>query len=842
MIDFRKVLNNPVVEKKVNPIEIYDILDRSSITGPLRPVQTKILNEWFENRKDEKDLIIKLHTGEGKTLIGLLILQSKLNSSKGPCLYICPNKYLVNQVKEDAHKFGIPVCEINEDNSIPDDFLAGRKILIVHIQKVFNGKSIFGVGNNYIKTGCVILDDAHACIDSIKSSFTMKIPKNHMSYNEILQIFEEDLVEQGQGTYIEILEGVYDSFLPISYWAWIDKVDRVLRVLSKYKDDNIFKFIWDLLKDNLEKCQAFVSGSLIEISPIHLAVEKFGTFSNANCRILMSATTQDDSFFIKGLGMNNKSVQNILLNPDKKWSGEKMLLIPSLIHDELVRDKIISLICRPLETRKYGIVSIVSSFSKAKLYYDQKALTPSAENVIETINNLKNGSYDKCVVLTNRYDGIDLPDDTCRLLVLDGRPNFASLTDKYEETARINSDYYNIKTAQKIEQGLGRSVRGEKDYSVIMIISADLVKFIKSSQTNKYFSKQTNKQIEIGLKIAELAASVSADEIEPIKGLISLVRKSLDRDEGWKDFYISEMNSISSSKEGGYNYNIFELEREASKKYYHGDYEVAANIIQKIIDDCINYDDLEKGWFLQLKARYLYKQSKLDSSQLQKSAFLNNIEVLKPKEGIVYKKLSYINENRNQRIKDYLKTHNNYPELILHIDEVVSELQFGVPFDKFEIALQKLGAMLGFLSERPDKQIKKGPDNLWCLSNNDFIVFECKSEVSIDRSEIVKSEVGQMNNHCGWFYDEYGQDTIVKFFMIIPTRKVAYNAHFTHKIEVIKRGKLKTLRENVRSFFKEFKPFDLHEITTEKIQEFIIMHQLDIDSIKNIYSEQTIRG
>lgn len=31
-----------------------------------------------------------------------------------------------------------------------------------------------------------------------------------------------------------------------------------------------------------------------------------------------------------------------------------------------------------------------------------------------------------------------------------------------------------------------------------------------------------------------------------------------------------------------------------------------------------------------------------------------------------------------------------------------------------------------------------------------------KIEVDENRSEINKIEAGQMNNHCGWFADEYG--------------------------------------------------------------------------------------
>jgi hypothetical protein len=38
------------------------------------------------------------------------------------------------------------------------------------------------------------------------------------------------------------------------------------------------------------------------------------------------------------------------------------------------------------------------------------------------------------------------------------------------------------------------------------LIGGDLIKFIKSNRTNKYFSPQTKKQIDIGMEIASMAA------------------------------------------------------------------------------------------------------------------------------------------------------------------------------------------------------------------------------------------------------------------------------------------------------------------------------------------------
>ena len=294
MVDFRKRLNKTQIEKKTNPIEIYDSLDRRSIAGPLRPAQHKILTQWFESRKDEKDLIIKLHTGEGKTLIGLLILQSNIYSGNGPCLFICPNKYLVQQVRRDAKKFGISYCSIGDDNSLPNEFVDGEKILITHVQKVFNGKTIFGLGNDYIPVENVILDDSHACIDSIRNTFTINLDNEHSAYKELLELFRDALPEQGEGTFLEIENGDYNSFLPIPYWNWIEKSEEVLQILSNYRDELSIMFSWPFIKDSIKNCQAFISGQNIEISPIHIPIEKFSSFHKASQRILMSATTQDD--------------------------------------------------------------------------------------------------------------------------------------------------------------------------------------------------------------------------------------------------------------------------------------------------------------------------------------------------------------------------------------------------------------------------------------------------------------------------------------------------------------------------------------------------------------------
>ena len=119
----------------------------------------------------------------------------------------------------------------------------------------------------------------------------------------------------------------------------------------------------------------------------------------------MSATTQEDIFFIKGLDFSVDAVKNPLIYPKARWSGEKMLIIPSLIDERCDTDLIATTFAKK-SCKKFGIVSIVSNTKRAKYYNDLGATHPqNNEDLIETINNLKKGIFNKTIIINNRYDG-----------------------------------------------------------------------------------------------------------------------------------------------------------------------------------------------------------------------------------------------------------------------------------------------------------------------------------------------------------------------------------------------------------------------------------------------------
>src|SRR5258708_30769068 len=271
----------------------------------------------------------------------------------------------------------------------------------------------------------------------------------------------------------------------------------------------------------------------------------------------MSGTVTNDAFLVKGLRLSIDTITKPLVHKQERWSGEKMILIPSLIHASLDRSTIVHEWAKRRTGRDYGVVALVPSFRMTADWEKYGAKIAKKESIEMAIEALKAGQFDEPLVIVNRYDGIDLPDSMCRVLVFDSKPYSEVLRDLYEETCRSSSEITAVRTARVIEQGLGRSVRGEKDYSVIILIGPELVKFVRNTVSRKHLSSQTRGQVEIGLQIAEMAEQDIKGGTTPTGAVHSLVSQCLGRDEQWKAFYVQEMNSVETQQPSTEILNVF---------------------------------------------------------------------------------------------------------------------------------------------------------------------------------------------------------------------------------------------------------------------------------------------
>ncbi len=831
LVDFNKRLGKKPGAKPLDPIKLYDTLDRASDKGPLRPAQLAILQRWHDQYRGQSDVIIKLHTGQGKTLIGLLLLQSRLHETGTPALYLCANNFLARQTCEQATQFGVPYCETEKD--LPGEFLDGRTILITTVHKLFSGLTKFRLGAHSVPVGSLLLDDSHACVDVIRAATTIRLQrdKDKAPYAAVLDLFATELAKQGAGTFAEIRDAAHNVLLPVPYWCWIDRQTEVVALLAKHQDSDAIKFAWPLLRDGLGGCHCLVSGQSIEIAPYLPPLHQFGSFANAKARVFMSATVTNDSFLIRGLGLDPDVIKHPLIYKDARWSGEKMVLIPSLIDDSLDRSTIVANFGARSSKRRSGVVVLAPSFSRTKDWEAAGAKVATKDSIDTDIEALKSGAHDQTLVVANRYDGIDLPDQTCRLLILDSRPHSESLIDSYSDGCRPDSDTTSIRTARIIEQGLGRSVRGEKDYSVILLTGAELIRTIRARASRKYLSDQTRTQVEIGLEIATMAQEEIEKGRDPLDALTGLIGQCLRRDEGWKRFYAEQMNAMEVREPGHAVLDLFAKELKAEELHESGRSREAVKLYQAMADETA--DHVEKGWYLQEAARCAYSYSKTDSNSLQIAAHRRNRLVMRPQSGMEFGRLEVVSQRRNARIIDWIRRFKDYDDLRVTLEDILSRLEFGTQWERFELAMHEIGLAIGFAAERPEREWKEGPDNLWGVKEGLYFVIECKSEVSLERATISKEEAGQLSNAWGWFCRQYPGAKGLPV-IIIPTEKMARAASLPDGTRVLRRSELGRLVTSTRRFFQEFKDLAFDDLDEKKVQALINTHNLDAESLAEL--------
>jgi replicative superfamily II helicase len=834
MVDFKKRLAGKKPIKPIDPVMLYDTLDRAHDKGPLRPAQLSVLTEWFKHHRTSRDTIVKLHTGQGKTLIGLLLLQANLNDSKGPALYLCPNNFLIAQTCEQAKQFGIATCTADPD--LPDAFINGEKILVTSVQKLFNGLTRFGLYRNSVKVGTLLMDDAHACSDTIREACRIRIPSNEPAYDTLKALFADALEQQGMGTYADICNDKRDAILPVPYWAWIHHETEVTRVLSSNAMRDYVKFAWPLLKDIIGFCQCVISGVALEIEPYIPPLSAFESFWKAPHRVFMSATVTDDAFLVKGLQLSPKTITSPITYDKERWSGEKMVLLPALIHEDLDRERIVKIIAPPNERRRVGYVALVPSFQKTTDWQSYGAEVANRDTVSNIIEELHKGNFKKTVVLANRYDGIDLPDDSCRILFFDGKPFSESLIDLYQESCRPRSEATLMRTIRTIEQGMGRSVRGEKDYSVVVIIGTDITRLVRDKESRKHLSPQMSTQIEIGLDLAEMAQQEIDEGAKPLDAFTDLIRQCLNRDDGWKTFYSEQMAEV---KPRGANERILQgyaAEYEAEQAFGADDYSGATEKLQSLLDSGA-VDAEDKGWYLQEMARYNYRFNRPEANRLQIAAHQINRLLLKPATGVTVTKLTLVSQGRVDRIAAWVRGFESYSQLDVILSDILGRLVFGTKADRFEQALDELSRALGFAGERPDKEWKEGPDNLWALDDMQYIVWECKSEVDIKRLEINKREAEQMNRSSAWFEKHY-PGLKAKHIMVHPAYMVESAAAFTHDVEVMRVSELNKFIRSVREFFKSFESLNFRDLSGPQIQKLLNLHELKVEDLITKYTKK----
>lgn len=752
MVDFKKLKSQKAKPVSTDPLEIFRRLPKPEGVNDLYTSQTDILQSWFKSYKNNSDTVIKLHTGGGKTLIGLLIAQSTLIELGEPVLYLAPTKQLVEQTIQKAREFGIHAVPYVSGAELNADFLNSRAIMVSTYNALFNGRSKFGIRGqmNPISLGGIILDDAHSAFSVIRDSFTLKIDSitNRSLFESLIDIFRKDFRDIDKlGTLEDIVLGRNSAILEVPFYAWNEQLDTVREQLRT--DISSYEFVWPILRDNLHLCHALISKNTITITPILPQVNMFPSFEDAKRKIYMSATISDDSDMLRTFDSSFESLKTPLKSRSLAGISERMILIPDLMPFTSLDDFNQKLVNWAAKTKKLGSVVLVPS-EKAAEPWKEVAELSIGSNVEKAVKDLQELSTFGPIVFANRYDGIDLPGDSCRLLVMEGLPRGTSDYEIYKASTLYKGNTIIKGLAQRIEQGIGRGARGAGDHCVILLLGKDIASWISKDANFKFLTSATQAQLEMGIEVSK--------EIKSSKDLVDTIERSFSRDADWVEYHADSLAELVENKETDIlQLELAKVERKALNLWNDGHHDKAINKIERLIEQQHKaLDSQTLGWLQQFAARIADHWGNKDKSlELQRSAYSNNRNLTRPKVIPPYKSLP-IPMPQADRIAQKIQKYKIRRGYLQHFEKIVSDLHPDSSANRFEEALKELALSIGLVAERLDER-GEGPDVLWLLPEKVGLVIEAKSR-KLKKNELTKTEHGQLLVAGEWFtrnYPEY---------------------------------------------------------------------------------------
>ena len=752
-----------------------------------RDIQTEVWNAW-DAVSDRRDNVIKLNVGSGKMVVGLVILQTALNRGQGPAVFVCPNNQLLTQVLAEAAQLGLNIAEDPRDPSVR----AGEAILVINIQTLFNSRSKFGVNEIKIPIGTVIIDDAHACVATVQEQFRISVPNTHTVYAQLVTMFRDSLYQQNPARLLSIKDGDPQAAIEVPFWDWQSQQVRLLEILHENRNSDSLEWSFPLLQEVLPVCRCVITGGRLEIEPQFPPTDIIYAFDDAIRRIYMTATLADDSVLVTHFGAKADELAEPIVPTSPQIMGERMILMPQDINPdinlEMMKDMLVDLAIQ------HNVIVIIPG-GKGKFFWEPYAQEmPLGDDVADVVEKLREGHVG-LVVFSNRYDGIDLPGNACRVLAIFDLPEVSSLVEAQNRNALTEAQPMLRRQIERIEQGMGRGVRSNDDYCVVILGGADLTRRIKSVEGRNLLTPPTRAQMDVAAQLARQLVNAGIPEIRTV------IDSALSRDPGW----VNAIRSAAASAQPDNDLHLDPLSvamRQAFDARRENNNPSAALILQDAANS--QTDPKLKAWLDIRRAEAINVDNPEDAQRLVAAARGRNRSLISPVAGRDYLRLEPATQTQAETLQSF--HHGRFIDptsRILTAKSVCEDLIFDENRTReFETALDLFGLMIGTKAQMPETEIGDGPDNMWAWNlPQSYFVIEAKSGTRSDNG-ISRADMGQMDQSLRWFANTYIGQAAPIAIMIHKHRSLGRHAAAIPDMQVMCLDELSALKVAFQEFCK----------------------------------------
>ncbi|KOR87823.1 DEAD/DEAH box helicase [Paenibacillus solani] len=847
--EFVKPKVGKVVEK--DPESIFRELQIPNVKG-LWSQQADILREYYNNFNAKQDIAIELPTGTGKTLIALLIAEYRRRCKQEQVLYLCPTRQLASQVYAKAKEYGLPASLlIGSQSSYPDDeygdYVTNKAIAITTYSAVYNTNPKLNDAHT------IIFDDAHSAENYISSLWTTEIKRkeNREVFESIIKLFRDDINDYHYNRIMnddnEFYKPIYDL---IPYPRYLEKLPQLIELIeANIADCGNAKYAWSMINEHLEACQMFFSWGEINIRPLISPTQTHSAFSKAKHRIYMSATLGDGGELERITGVSKINKIPIPKGWDKYSNGRRLILFPNRVFNQ---DESIQVALKAIRNQGRALVlcpdNRAAQLFKSKVEKFLPKFTILQSSDIEDSLDAFISKKKAVLILTNRYDGIDLSGDICRLQIVFGMPEATNLQEAFMWNRLNANSVLNELVKTRITQALGRCTRSSDDFANVLMIDSNLMKFCAKVENRIGFHPEIQAEVEFGLE--------NSEKIETVDEMVDFMNDFITDEE----YYGSINDAITEIRE---EYEkkpkpevkklVLSVENEVDFVYalWKKELNRALEKVKSVIENLSGGRELDgyRAWwnYLAGNVAYLAKSALPIDSNLDKQYYSTALRSTNA--------VSWLSDlvHHIPADKDVPKVDPYLSMQVENIDEVLSGLGLqGQKFEKnmkqflelinnndankFEQGLALLGQYLGFDIEKPSGD--GTPDGIWSLRNR-YLGFEAKTEEN-EKDPIYIEACRQASGHKKWILENCNatEDSNIDVCLIsykskirkdaLPHSRELYhiNCESLHELAI----KTASVLRNIRAVLVKSDGFDL--FTKEHISNTLSSEKLTYRDIE----------
>lgn len=556
-----------------DPESLFGELPRTPKTvGALWSHQADQLRQYATDHRDTPDVALELPTGSGKTLVGLLVAEWRRRTFGQRVVYACPTVQLSRQVLEKAQNEGIAAVLLvgKHGDWDPADlarYSRGDAVAISTYSAIFNLHSYLGDAQT------LIFDDAHAGEGYVAEAWAVSIASSNDAYAQLFDALgdavEEPFVERMLAPAGPAADWSEVRLLPVAEIA--RRSADIARVLNGLSGDMSYRY--RMLAPSLESCLFYVSRQEFYIRPMIPPTFQHEPFTTPSQRVYLSATLGDAGELERAFGRT--TILRVPVPPawERTGSGRRFFIFPELAPSasDPVAPEVDDPGPGPADPGPLGrLVRDLMALADKRL-----VLTPdndTAKRVADLLEVPQGERFDAkntdagiqpfldatkgTLLAPGRYDGMDLAADACHLMLMASLPTASHLQDRFFESKLRAPDILQERIRTRVLQGAGRCTRGPKDWSVVVVVGEDMLRFLSRREVRRSLPAELQAEIAFGFAQSE----ASADD------LVELAQSAIRRDELWQEDAEPELARLRRGATRSPQPNAAELAASAARE------------------------------------------------------------------------------------------------------------------------------------------------------------------------------------------------------------------------------------------------------------------------------------